>query len=888
VVRLCLLFFLSGASGLIYQVVWVREFGNVFGNTLYSASLVVAVFMAGLGFGGYVAGRWADRRYAARPESLLATYGYFELGIGVLGFLVSLLLPRLGAVAAAISSYTQDARGWYVLSPGSYLARYAIAVAVLVPITLLMGGTLTVLIRHVVRRDVESAGRRIGALYGANTAGAALGCFLTDYAFIPAGGLQATQMIAVLLNLVAAAGALRLASRQSRAPDQAGATADRVQPAPSDSSRVVALTGAAIVLSGFAAMGIEIVWFRHVNVLAGSLRSVLSLILTVILAGIWIGSIAGGFLHARFGRPAMLYMLAQGVFVISTLTGLATADFGRDLAEQTAAYPAYLASSGWRRDALELWLVVRPLLRELGIPALAMGFAYPLANACIQDAERVVGRRAGLLYLANTVGALAGALAAGFVLLPRLGMQGSVTVLVVVAALAIVPLYVAFGVGPVSARHRRPAAAAFALTLAATATAIALWIALPARHLLDHALWPPGPNERRLHVSEGITEIVTVTDVPGQGRALMTNGHLMSGTNADSQRYMRAFAHLPLLSMDAPERVVVICFGVGNTLHAASLHPSVRRLEVVDISRQILEHAGWFSATNHDVIDDPRLSVYVNDGRHHLRMQPPGTYDLITLEPPPILFAGVASLYSRDFYALARSRLKPGGYLTQWLPLPQAPAEATLEMVRAFVEVFPQAVLLSGTMTDFILMGTNGPRLELQPAKLRARLAGAPAVRDDMRAIGLGSLVEIAGTFAGSAETLARATDIYPPLTDDYPITEYAKVSRLRADQVPVDLFDVRTVTAWCPSCFVNGAPAAGLEGLRDYLAVLGGFYLQPAFVEVYWPYPPPGRSSSYELAIGPKTRAVIADSPYLRRLISPEGRGATDPSAAPRDGARR
>ena len=204
-VRLCLLFFLSGASGLIYQVVWVREFGNVFGNTLYSASLVVAVFMAGLGFGGYVAGRWADRRYAARPESLLATYGYFELGIGVLGFLVSLLLPRLGAVAAAISSYSQDARGWYVLSPGSQLARYAIAVAVLVPITLLMGGTLTVLIRHVVRRDVESAGRRISALYGANTAGAALGCFLTDYTFIPArlvqGGFKLTLLKEEEVNL---------------------------------------------------------------------------------------------------------------------------------------------------------------------------------------------------------------------------------------------------------------------------------------------------------------------------------------------------------------------------------------------------------------------------------------------------------------------------------------------------------------------------------------------------------------------------------------------------------------------------------------------------------------------------------------------------------------
>jgi len=875
VVRLCLLFFLSGASGLIYQVVWVREFGNVFGNTIYSASLVIAVFMSGLGVGGYIAGRWADHRYAARPQSLLATYGYFELGIGVLGFLVSLLLPRLGAVSATISSYAQDARGWYVLSTGSYLARYAIAVVVLAPITLLMGGTLTVLIRHVVRRDLDSAGRRIGVLYGVNTAGAALGCFLTDYTFIPAGGLRATQMIAVLLNLVAAAGALRLASRESRTIQEprtlreaTSAPADRAAPPRADSLRAVALTAFAIFLSGFAAMGIEIVWFRHVSVLSGSLRSVLSLVLTVILIEIWLGSLAGGLLHGRFGRPATFYVLAQGVFVISTLVGLATADVSRDLADQAAAFPAYLATSGWRRDALELWLAVRPLLRELAIPALAMGFAYPLANACIQDAERVVGRRAGLLYLANTVGALGGALTAGFVLLPRLGMQSSVTVLTVVALLAILPLSVAFHA---SEERRRIATVAFAVTATATAAAVAVWIALPSRHLLDHALWPAGPGEQRLSVSEGITEIATVTDLPGQGRALMTNGHLMSGTNPDSQRYMRAFAHLPLLSLDAPERVLVICFGVGNTLHAASLHPSVRRLEVVDISRQILEHAGWFAATNHDVIADRRLAVHVNDGRHHLRMQPPATYDLITLEPPPILFAGVASLYSRDFYALARSRLKPGGYLTQWLPLRQAPAEATLEMVRAFVEVFPQAVLLSGTMTDFILMGVNGAHLELQPSRLLARLGEAPAVQADMRVIGLGSLLEIVGTFAGSADTLARATDLYPPVTDDYPITEYVKVSRLEAHQIPPTLFDVRGVEAWCPTCFVDGSPVAGLEGLRAYLAVLGGLYLQPAFLEVYWPSRPPGRPSGYQLAIGPMTRDVIAESPYLRRVIGPE-----------------
>src|SRR6202158_4357738 len=177
---LYLLFFCSGLSGLIYQVVWVRVFGNVFGNTVYSTSLVVAVFMLGLGVGGYLVGGWADRRYAAQPESLLRAYGYVELLIGVFGFGISALLPRLGDIAALASSYSRDADGWYVLSTTSSLARVAIAVVLLTPITMLMGGTLTLLIRHLVRSDLEIGSRQIAVLYAANTAGAALGCFLTD------------------------------------------------------------------------------------------------------------------------------------------------------------------------------------------------------------------------------------------------------------------------------------------------------------------------------------------------------------------------------------------------------------------------------------------------------------------------------------------------------------------------------------------------------------------------------------------------------------------------------------------------------------------------------------------------------------------------------------
>src|SRR5579859_1314638 len=202
---LYLLFFLSGFSGLVYQVVWVLEFGNVFGNTIQSASIVTAVFMLGLGIGSYAVGAWADRRYVARPESLVRVYGYVEMLIGVLGLGMSLLLPHLGRLSAMISSYSRDAAGWHVLSTPSYLARAAIAVVLLGPITMLMGGTLTLLIRHMVRSDVKIGRWRIALLYGINTAGASLGCFLTDLALVPAVGLLATQEVAASFNFIASA-----------------------------------------------------------------------------------------------------------------------------------------------------------------------------------------------------------------------------------------------------------------------------------------------------------------------------------------------------------------------------------------------------------------------------------------------------------------------------------------------------------------------------------------------------------------------------------------------------------------------------------------------------------------------------------------------------------
>jgi len=521
-------------------------------------------------------------------------------------------------------------------------------------------------------------------------------------------------------------------------------------------------------------MGMEILWFRHFTVMLGGFRAVFSLLLTVILIGIGVGSLAGGWLNRVIARPVQWLMVGEGLFVAATVFGLANADVRGVLTSES--YVAGLPSSQggvwvWLQAARELWLITRPMLVEVGVPALVMGLTFPLANAVVEQAERGVGRRAGVLYFSNTLGAVCGSLAAGFLLLPSLGMQASATLLLVAAALTVIPLTLAMGSGldSIGANRRRSIGAPLA-TAALSGLAIALWLRLPANYVIAHAQIPPGEDEKQLTLVEGINEVVSIVEMGRSGRLLMTNGHAMSSTTLSSQRYMRALAHIPLLAIDRPETALVIGFGVGNTTHAITLHPTIRRVEIADLSQLILRHASYFASANHDVLTDRRVVVYVDDGRQHLRMRGEGLYDLIALEPPPIAQAGVGALYSREFYALARGRLSAKGYISQWLPAYQVPPDTTLAMIRAFVEIFPRAVLLCGTNQELLLVGTNDSRIEVDPDRLTAALQRAPAVQADLQRVGLGSITDIVGMFVGAPRTLQDATRGTAPVTDDRPI----------------------------------------------------------------------------------------------------------------------
>jgi spermidine synthase len=491
----------------------------------------------------------------------------------------------------------------------------------------------------------------------------------------------------------------------------------------------------------------------------------------------------------------------------------------------------------------------------VGLPSLLAGMSFPLANAVVQRVDEAVGRRAGILYFANTVGAVAGSLLAGYLLLPRLGLQLSTAVL---ACASVGSMLALFG----ASRSRQSLGIAGVLS----AAALVVWFTLPSDFVLRRAIVPQAQGEQLVAVSEGATELIEVVEAPGQGRGLLTNGHAMSSTAPLDQRYMRALAHIPLLSMVNPQRVLVIGFGVGNSTHAATLHPSVTQVDVADLSRHVLDQAPYFRDANHDVLKDPRVSVFVNDGRQHLQMMPPASYDLITLEPPPIAHAGVAALYSTEFYRLARSRLKPGGYVSQWLPAYQVPSASSLAMVRAFVDVFPKAVLLSGMQAELLLLGTTADQIDIDPVRLARSLQQDTAVRADLSRLDLGTPREIVGTFAGSATTLINATRQSPAVTDDRPLQEYGVLSNLSTNRlgVPASLFDLGAVAAWCPRCFTGDQTAPEVAGLDVYLGLMEQAYATPpAEVEAN------ARTNRSRTVMGSSyLGAALPDTPAVRDLL--------------------
>jgi spermidine synthase len=708
---------LSGAAAVGHELVWIRALALHFGSTSYAVTAVVSTFMAGLACGNAWFGRAADR--SARP---LALYRALELGAAVSSGAVSLFLLRGGAQLDALAR----------ACGGSTAAMCAVfALLMLVPTTLL-GGTLPVLSRALSRRS--QPGRALSLLYACNTCGAVIGALAPDFGLIPRLGLLTTALLLAGCNLLVAL----LSSPLVRAEVPAAVTAR---------TKLQGLERAALLLSattGFCALGLEVLWSRTLQSWAAAFVTSFSVLLALYLVALALG--AALVQRWRVRSPlwaASALCLAAALYVVGSLYA---APSWRSFAQQLWPRPEGVRRTGLWYEAVATALHASYL--ELAV-CLLLGAAFPFVAATFLRRGQA-GARTGQLFVVNTLGGVVGALLTGFVGLPYLGEQASC------CALALVLALVAAVCAWIAGRRWLVAVSGLAV------------VALVA--------WLPRQQLAAAHF-QGAGEVLALRQGPTTSAAavahyvygelhyleLQTPGVSMSNTRLGARRYMASLAHAGmLLGEHTRQRALLICYGVGNTAEALLAHRSLERLDVVDISEEVLSLAPYFGKTP---LLDTRAHVFVDDGRHHLIVHDE-TYDVITAEPPPPNHAGVVNLYTREFYQLAKRRLSAGGVITQWLPVFQLSESDVRSMIAAFVAELPHTLLMYGYQQQLILVGSRAP-LAL------ADMVPDSVLERSLRESGLVEVEDIAAALLASDAELRQFVAGVAPLDDLHPSIAY-------------------------------------------------------------------------------------------------------------------
>jgi spermidine synthase len=744
-------FFASGGTALIFEVVWSRQFVTVFGNSSYAISVVLCAFMAGLGIGGLLGGRLADRLGGGSRGHLLA-YGAIQLLVAGCAVAISPVLVGLRKLVPAIS----------LLSPGSLLlsstGRFAISFGVLLIPCLLMGATLPLLVRFCTESD-RMVGRRVGMLYGLNTLGAALGCYAAAHWLIDGWGLAATNRLAVGLSalvglaMLAAAAACHGSSVLQAAPaaDSGPATGQ-----PAGSVRRGFVLALAFV-SGLAALSCEVLWVRFLAFLS-NVAYAFPLILTIYLLGVALGSLIYRAFLSRSGRPA-----ARLAVVVMLLAVAVPACF-------TIAALAYAAS-----EPGALTLRTTALLTML-VPTVLMGIAFPLICAAYTPGAASAGRSVGMVYAANTAGTIAGALLPVFVLVPTVGIQGG---LLLMAWLYWVAGAVLFSMS--SERRGRGRLIAGAVGLGVL---VVVFVGLVPGDLCKRVFLATSYDLGRHNDVGFYREGRTGTAVVARDRITGLDWVYINGTDEVPTTYsaMSCFKFMgglgPLLHPN-PDRMLMICFGGGVAAGATVQYPQVKSLEIVDLENSVVEAARLLDEQNNGLLDSPKVKVHIDDGRNFI-LTSPRRWPVIVCDSTHPKSSDSWVLYTQEFYRTVRDHLTADGVVVQWVPVHGMSVAEYKIIVRTFMSILRNATLWvshgvdeTGRYTSYSLLTSTPEPLAIDVAELRRRIA-APDVAADLAPLGLDSPVALLEHFVRTGPTLAEWVGEGPVNTDDLPYTQYA------------------------------------------------------------------------------------------------------------------
>jgi len=807
-----LLFLVSGATALVYQVTWLRNLSLVFGASFEATSIVLAAFMAGLSAGGFAFARRADR-----VDRAFALYGLLELGVAAFALVVPWLLRALDAV------YVEAAGAQGGVTPTLNLLRVVLSLVILFVPTFLMGGTLPVLARGLVQSHADF-GPRLAWLYGINTLGAVIGAVGAGFVLIPSLGVWRTQLVAVAFNVSIGLASLA-AGRVMRGAPVASVEDPELSTVPvSDvERRALWLAYCGTALAGLCALALEVMWARAISLAVGATTYSFTVMLAAFLSGIWLGS----WLHAALPLRRIGPALQLGLVLCAIGVGAALTSFWIPrLPELALRVNVGLFGDAPRIRAATILLLGFVVMLP---PCVFMGVAFPLAGEARARLGRGFGRSAGDTLGLNTAGSIAGSLLAGFVLIPRLGLQRGM--------LLIASLYAAYGCILIAAAALSGTVAPARRTATAVAAGLAACLALAAPRFVppwskdvlgafqnDHIGFFVDDAGRAdlagrmagwsvLYFREGRASTVSVVD-QGWNRTLIVNGKAEASDDPIDGYIQLMLGHVPVLMHADPKSAFILGMGTGITLGAVTAHPDLEEIVLGEIEPAVLGARPWFQAVNGDPLGDPRLRVEIQDGRNFLKTTR-RRFDVITADPIHPWTSGSVYLYTREYYEIARDRLTPHGIMCQWLPLTGLSGEDVRSVVATFASVFPHTSLWQSSH-DVLLIGSMDP----QPpdlASLRERLL-APKVQRQLASLGLDDPIAFLAD-QGMDDLSLRAYAAGAVLnTDDNVHLEFSSPLAIGAPDVggvTLRVNKARTALAAEGIAAVSGLGAEELESLR-------------------------------------------------------------------------
>jgi spermidine synthase len=789
------LFLVSGATGLIYEVVWMRSLGTVFGNTVLAASTVLTAFMLGLALGGWWLGRRADRM--RRP---LRAYAGLELAIGLYAFAFPAILQS--ADRFYLWFYQTCAPGFYPLN----LVRFCVSMAILLVPTFLMGGTLPVLSalwgwpstarsrRALQRRanarrneprprpasDDGGTGQSVGLLYAVNTFGAVAGSFLAGYFLIRIWGVNHSIYLAaganVLIGMVTLLLSLTLEPRFPAAAPAKGRSADPLpeksaaaQPrsanrAPWAGPRTRRIVLAAIFASGFCALALEVLWTRVLVFVLETSAYAFACMLTCFVLGLAVGSLVSSrLLVPRLRNPVFGLGLVELLLAVSVAGSIP------------------LLGLLWHIDQVMIDHVVGPrisfftdmavhfldALAVTFVPTVLMGLVFPIAVQVCAPAWETVSRRVGQVYAWNTMGCVAGSFIAGFVLIPWWGLRTSF--------FAIVGILLVLAAALILSSAGRRAAWAGALSVVAVGLIVAGAVYVGPDVFLRTMNTYHYPS-RIVFLEDGVTGTVTVHDLPDGDRLIAVDGVDVAGMDLMLRTTQKLQAYAPLLVHPNPQDVVQIGYGSGETC-GIGLAFGVPRYSIVDICPGVFTAGRFFRQINRGSYENPRLRKIIMDGKNFIKLTKE-KFDVIMNDSTYPGTTGSSALYTYDHFRACRDHLKPGGVLSCWVPIDLRPQDFQI-IVRSFQAAMPHSSLwMAGNCLNkhAVLLGT------LEPMQLDLQRIGAimkrGEVATDLQEISIYSPYDFVDCCVVAEQGLRGLGAAGPLHTDDLPYLEYGVTSR--------------------------------------------------------------------------------------------------------------